>query len=36
VAQLVEHRITVSKEGGSSPPGVVGAAAAEFAKFDLA
>ncbi len=36
VAQLVEHWITVPKEGGLSPPGVFGAAAAEFAKFDLA
>ncbi len=29
MAQLVEYRITVPKEGGSSPPRVFGAAAAE-------
>jgi hypothetical protein len=36
VAQLVEYWITVVKEGGSSPPGVFGDAAAEFAEFDPA
>ncbi len=36
VAQLVEYWITVPKEGGSILPGVFGAAAAEFAEFDLA
>jgi hypothetical protein len=36
VAQLVDYWITVSKEGGSSLPGAFGAAAAEFAEFDLA
>ena len=35
MAQLVEYRITVLEEGGSSLPGVFGAAAAEFAEFDL-
>jgi len=32
VAQVVEYWITVLKEGGSSPPGVFGDAAAEFAE----
>ncbi len=36
VAQVVEYWNTVLKEGGSSPPGVFGDAAAEFAEFDLA
>ena len=36
VAQLVEWQISDLKEVGSNPPGVFGAAAAEFAEFDLA
>jgi hypothetical protein len=36
VAQVVEYWITVPKEDGSSPIGVFGDAAAEFAEFDLA
>jgi hypothetical protein len=32
VAQVVKYWITVLKEGGSSPPGVFGDAAAEFAE----
>ncbi len=34
VAQLVEWQIRDLREVGSSPPGVFGAAAAEFAEFD--
>jgi hypothetical protein len=36
VAQLVKWQIRDLKEVGSNPPGVFGAAAAEFAEFDLA
>jgi hypothetical protein len=36
VAQLVEWQIRNLKEGGSIPPGVFGAAAAEIAEFDPA
>ena len=36
VAQLVEWQIRDLKEVGSNPPGVFGAAAAEFAAVDLA
>ncbi len=35
ICSVVEYWITVPKEGGSSPPGVFGDAAAEFAEFDL-
>ncbi len=33
MTQVVEYWITVPQEGGSSPPGVFGDAAAEFAEF---
>ncbi len=36
MAQVVEYWIIVPQEGGSSPPGVFGYAAAEFAEFDRA
>ncbi len=36
VAQLVKWKIRDLKEVVSNPPGVFGAAAAEFAEFDLA
>ncbi len=34
MVQLVEFQSIALKEGGSSPPGVFGDAAAEFAEFD--
>ncbi len=36
VAQVVEYWNIVLKKAGSSPPGVFGDAAAEFAEFNMA